>query len=270
MICKTLELKTNNFGFTSTLSTYILNNSYDLENRKKPCVIICPGGGYEFCSDREAEPVALNFNAKGIHAAVLNYSVVPSRFPMALSELAIAVATVREHAEEWRVDENRIFVCGFSAGGHLAASLGIFWHEDFLSEETLLSKELVKPNGLILSYPVICSTEYAHSGSFKNLLGDKYDTQFLEELSLDKKVSVNTPPTFLWHTNEDVTVDSYNSIAFAMALKKHSIPLELHIYENGWHGLSTVQNYINEGKLNPDIELASNWINLASRWIERH
>ena len=137
----------------------------------RKAVILCPGGGYEFCSSREAEPVAYQFLAMDCHAFVLNYSVAPAVFPASLRQLAAAVALLREKAGEWGIDPDGIYLCGFSAGGHLAASLGTFWQQEFVWKGIAPQGEMVQPDGLILSYPVISSGEFGHRGSFEQLTG---------------------------------------------------------------------------------------------------
>ena len=139
----------------TTLTTYILDDrNINLSLCKtRPAVIVCPGGGYAGTSPREAEPIAMKYCAAGFHAFVLDYSVVPSSWPAAICELSKAVAYVRKISGEHNIDPNKIFVCGFSAGGHLAASLGVMWDEGFLSEKLNLDKEILKPNGLLLGYP---------------------------------------------------------------------------------------------------------------------
>ena len=156
------------------LVTYIQDDSAEIGIASRPLVLVCPGGGYEFTSDREAEPLALQFLAMGYHAAVLRYSVAPAVFPMSLCELAWSVGLVREHAEEWHVNPEQIIVLGCSAGGHLVASLGVFWNRDFLAKALGAEggdRRHWRPDGLILCYPVITSGEYAHRGSFENLIG---------------------------------------------------------------------------------------------------
>ena len=126
-------------------------------------------------SNREAEPIALQFNSMGYQAAVLRYSCAPAVYPTALCEVAQSVKLIREHAEDWNVDAEKIIVMGFSAGGHLAASYGVFWNESWLTEKMQCDKQLLKPNGLVLCYPVISSKEeIAHQDSIKNLLGESY------------------------------------------------------------------------------------------------
>ncbi|MEH7480970.1 alpha/beta hydrolase [Neobacillus drentensis] len=251
------------------LYTYIMNNSPEIDSsRKRPTIIICPGGGYEFTSDREAEPIAIRMNAMGFNACVLRYSVRPATFPTALLELSMAVALIRKNAEQWNVDVNKVIVAGFSAGGHLAASLGVFWHRSFLSESLGISNEEIKPNGILLSYPVISSGTYAHKGSFIALLGENYDT-LLHDVSLEKQVSTDTPPTFLWHTYTDNAVPVENSFLFASALLNNKVPLEMHIYPKGVHGLSLgteeTKGKDNELTLQPEV---SNWIEMAGLWVK--
>lgn len=221
----------------ATLTSYRLDRNEDtFVHRVLPAVIICPGGGYEFVSPREAAPVAQAFNAKGIHAFVLDYSVKTVRFPGALLELSKSVAYVREHAEEWNIDPNRIAVCGFSAGGHLAASLGVYWKELYLRRALGYDREEHRPNALILSYPVISGKKaLVHEGSRFHLMGEEDPDDLF---SLEDYVSEATPPTFLWHTADDTCVPVGNSLAFAAALTRQKILYELHVYPYGEHGLS--------------------------------
>ena len=176
MIYKKIEISITGYKQTADLYTYFLDNSIEMHiNRKRPVVVICPGGGYSMTSDREAEPIAMQYLAKGYHAVILRYSVEPARYPLALLQLAKTVAFLRKHAEEFHINTDKIILQGFSAGGHLAASLGVFWKKSFIAETLGVTSEMVKPNGMILSYPVITSGEFAHTGSFECLLGDDYN-----------------------------------------------------------------------------------------------
>lgn len=240
------------------METFIIK---DVTERKvkRPFVLICPGGGYDYCSPREAEPVALKFNTDGFHAAVLYYTV-KEKFPKALGDLSDAVVYVREHADEWLVDENKIIVCGFSAGGHLACSLGVFWDR----EETIARKDKKnKPNGMILSYPVITSTDKRHDGSIRNVAGN--DKALWEKMSLENQVTKSTPPTFIWHTFTDEIVPVENSLYFMNALAREKVQFESHIYPSGNHGLSLANEIVS--KKGEAFPLVEGWINLASRWI---
>lgn len=263
------EIKIEHENETCSLTTYILDNSIKMDpDRKRPMIVICPGGAYEFTSDREAEPIAIRMNAMGFHACILRYSVKPSIFPTALCELGKAIGIVREHADKWNIDTDKIIVLGFSAGGHLTASLGVFWNKKFLTEMLPYTSQQIRPNGMILCYPVITSGKYAHRGSFLALLGEHYE-ELLDFVSLEKQVSKDTPPTFLWHTYTDESVPVNNSLMFADALLSKNISLEMHIYPHGHHGLSlgTEETMLknNEANLNPEIE---NWIDMAGRWIK--
>ncbi len=240
MRCEEITIQAPESGAEAGLFLYLLDNSRELyDGLLRPMVLICPGGGYEMTSDREAEGIALKLMATGCHCAVLRYSVAPHRYPTALLQAAASIKLIREHAAEWYIDPERIYIQGSSAGGHLAASLGVFWKQPFLAGKLLTSPDMLKPNGLILSYPVITSGMFAHRGSFENLLGDDPDKQLLEKLSLEKQVTQDTPRTFLWHTFEDGTVPVENSLLFAKALREKGIPVEFHLFEKGPHGLGT-------------------------------
>ncbi|MDF2543725.1 MAG: acetyl esterase family enzyme [Herbinix sp.] len=256
--------------FTATLTTYLLDNSREIDiERKRPLIIICPGGGYRFVSDRESEAVAIQMNAMGFHACILNYSIHPAEFPIALTQLAKSVAYAREHAMEWNVNTDKIIVTGFSAGGHLAASLGVFWHEDFLHEIMRMDQENYRPNGMILSYPVITSGPFAHRDSFVAVLGDRYD-QLVEKLSLEHQISENTPPAFVWHTFEDDVVPVQNALLFVTGMREKNRPFELHIYPKGGHGLSLANEETESREWHFGIqEECQTWITMAGTWVRK-
>ena len=249
----------------ATLREYVLDNSVEIDiNRKRPAVLVCPGGGYSMVSDREAEPVALKFLANGYSAFVLTYSVAPARYPTQLLEVSKAIAHIRENAKEYNIDKNKILVCGFSAGGHLAASIGTLWEEELIKKELGIKHGDNKPNGLILAYPVIAYGKKAHSGSFDNLVGDG-DKSLYEKLSLEKQVSKSTPPAFIWHTFNDGTVPVENSLLFAAALRENDIPFELHIFPEGKHGLSLCNDITNGTNKHCEV-----WMDLCLKWIEEN
>ncbi|MBS5800976.1 MAG: alpha/beta hydrolase [Clostridiales bacterium] len=254
----------------ATLHTYVIDNSPEVDmDRVRPSIIICPGGGYGFTSDREAEPVALAFAAEGYNAFVLRYSVSPGHYPQQLLEVSAAVAYVRRMAKIWHVDTDKIIVCGFSAGGHLAGHLGVSWQEQFIQGALELKEAENKPNAMILGYPVITSGTFAHEGSFRNLLGESYEMD-KEKVSLEVLVSELTPSAFIWHTFEDQAVPVENSMLFAQALKKYNIPFELHIYPKGGHGLSLCD----QRTAKPDADYLVNthvgtWFRLAIEWMNQ-
>ena len=263
-----IKIQVEGSGKDVCLETYILGDVMDgARNRKTPLVLICPGGGYAMTSNREAEPIALQFNSMGYQAAVLRYSCAPAVYPTALCEVAQIVKLIREHAEDWNVDAEKIIVMGFSAGGHLAASYGVFWNESWLTEKMQCDKQLLKPNGLVLCYPVISSKEeIAHQDSIKNLLGESYP-EMKEQVSLEDKVGKHTPKTFLWHTFTDPVVPFWNSFRFAEALGKAGVPMEYHLYPQGGHGLSLAneQTANEEGK---GVEkVCQSWVPLLRSWM---
>lgn len=267
MIYKNIEINIPGTDFCGQLITYFHQASPEMRTPKRPVIVICPGGAYQMTSDREAEPIALQYLAIGYHAAVLRYSVAPARYPVALSQLACAVSILRQNAEQWNIDTNRIIVQGFSAGGHLAASLGVFWNRPFLAQKLGATPEQIRPNGLILSYPVITSGPLGHQLSFEELLGQTNE-QKLAEQSLEKQVSEDTPPTFLWHTAKDELVPVENSLLFFNALRAKGVSAEMHIFPNGPHGLSlaTEETAGPNGKY---VEATcASWINLADQWIK--
>ena len=232
----------------------------------RPTVLILPGGGYHFKSEREAEPIAFHFLAQGMNAAVLYYSTAPAVYPVALLETLTSIKYLRETADEYFADKDRIYVCGFSAGGHLAACAGTHWHRkearDYFGDVSA-----VKPNGLILAYPVITNDyngdNMIHKGSFNNLLGDKKDDkQMLKYLCLNEQVTVDTPPSFIWSTFEDTCVPCESTMKFAAALREHGIPFEMHIYEKGAHGGATGDLVTNKS-----VFRYKNWLNEVCAWI---
>ena len=260
-------------GHVPVLQSYLLDGCEEIaSSHKRAAVLICPGGAYQRRSVREGEPIAMRFLAQGMQAFVLQYSTDKAKFPCALVELAASVSYLKEHAKDWNIDEARIFLCGFSAGGHLCASLGTLHHHEFL-KEIMCSKLGIlegswRPAGMILSYPVISGGKYTHEESRQNLIGAEADETLSELISMEKQISKQTIPVFLWHTQEDQTVPVENSLLFAAALRKEGIPFELHVYEKGEHGLSLCDEVTakSASQVQPD---SSGWVDLAIKWIQR-
>ena len=244
----------------ATITTDLLDNSAVEPDRKRPLVLICPGGGYLHRVPHEGEPIALRLLASGIQAVIVHYSCQPAVWPTALNEIGEAMAYCRAHAEDWHADPRKMAIMGFSAGGHAAASLGTCWH-------TLEYGESCRPDAMILSYPVITSGEYRHNNSFLRLLGDNYDRQ-LEEVSLENRVSDKTPPAFLWHTWEDEIVPVENSLLMAWALRRSGIPCEMHIYQKGPHGTALCNEETHKGEPRRVLPHGQNWIEMAVRWLK--
>lgn len=251
----------------AALYVYLLDHSDQIAVGDRPLVLVCPGGGYVMTSDREAEIIAMQYLAFGYHAAVLRYSVAPARYPAALLELAASVALIRENAAKWHVNPDALIVSGFSAGGHLAANFCTCWSEEWIADSLNVPGENLRPDAMILGYPVITAGEFAHRGSFQNLLGEAYEEK-QDALSLENCVNEKTPRTFIWHTYEDGTVPVQNSLLFADALVKHHIPVEFHMFEKGGHGLA-LANRLTSSRPGMELEpAAASWMELAHRWIE--
>ncbi|MCD8221677.1 MAG: alpha/beta hydrolase [Clostridiales bacterium] len=266
--------KTPAASFTAYLPDTPTNQPPDaLPERKslRPAVIVCPGGGYERLSVREGEPVALKYLAMGYSAFVLHYSVAPDYFPTALLELAILVGRIRTNACEWDIDPHKIIVSGFSAGGHLAASLGVFWNQQFVWETSGLTPETIRPNGLLLCYPVITSGEFCHPGSFAQLLGkEKDDAEKRRLVSLELQAGSQVPPTFLWHTVTDASVPVENSILFAQALLRSHVSVELHLFPRGCHGLALATEETCKGEARYIEPCCQSWLSLAETWLKNY
>lgn len=252
----------------ASVTAYLLDWGQE-EEKKRPAVIICPGGGYWRHSPREGEPIAMEYLAMGCHAFILQYTVRPGSFPEGLLELALLVAQIRERSQEWKVDSDKIVVSGFSAGGHLACSLGVFWNREFVYGPIGRKAEEIRPDGMILCYPVITSGIYCHEGSFKNLLGDQAANHEKRRLvSLEKQAGPHTPKVFMWHTFTDETVPVQNALLFADALVKNGVNLEFHLFPSGGHGLSLAREDTGNGQENLVEPRCQCWINLAGEWIK--
>lgn len=231
---------------------------------KRPCVAIIPGGAYARVSAREAEPVALQMVARGFAACVISYSCAPARYPVALVQVAGAIAYLKRHAEAFHIDSGHIFLMGFSAGAHLALDLGCEWMEPWLSGRVGAAAEEMRPCGLVLGYPVVTSGAFAHRGSFENLCGD--DEELKQKLALENRVTKDTPPAFIFHTLEDTSVPVENSLLLAEAYRHAGVSFTLHIFPYGGHGLSLgTADTVQKGK--KPQPLMQCWPDLAAAWM---
>lgn len=203
-------------------------------------VIVCPGGGYAALAyNHEGRQVANYLNGLGITAFVLKYRLGPRyHHPVELGDAQRAIRIVRSQAKDFGVSPDHIGIMGFSAGGHLASTAGTHFDPGSQAAADAVDRASSRPDFMVLGYPVISfTTPYMHGGSLKNLLGDNPDPKLVESLSSELQVTPQTPPTFIFQTNEDKTVPSENSVLFYLALKKNNVPAEMHIFEKGRHGV---------------------------------
>jgi acetyl esterase/lipase len=223
-------------------------------------IVVAPGGGYQnLAMDHEGRQIAAFFNSMGISTFVLKYRLGPKyHHPIELGDAQRAIRIVRSRAQEFGVLPDRIGMMGFSAGGHLASTAATHFDSGKADAADAIDRVGSRPDFLILGYPVISTDPaIAHAGSVKNLLGDNPDPKLLEDLSNDLRVTPQTPPTFIFHTNADTAVPAENSVRFYLALRKAKVAAEMHIFENGPHGVG----------LSMDDPALSLWPTLLTNWL---
>ncbi len=239
--------------------------------RLHPAMVICPGGGYGYVSDREGEPVAKAYYAAGYSTFVLHYSVGErAKNFEPLSQLAATVAYIRKNAEKLHIDITKVVVCGFSAGGHLAASLGVLYNDPvFLT--AFPQTHNIRPDAMVLGYPVITTDEYTHEWTIENISGGapKGSPEYAY-WGLHHHVDAQTPPTFLWHTAKDRGVPPENSLKFASALSKAKVPFELHIFPYGDHGNSVCTHEVDrkDGYIGRWVQWSIDWLGLQLQYVD--
>ena len=256
----------------------VLLYSYCLENfkewstgRKRKTVLILPGGGYQFVSEREAEPIAVQYLKEDINTFVLSYTVInePAHHPLnPIDEVFAAILYIKRNAERYNVDVDHISVMGFSAGGHLASTVGLFYQDETYSKLLNCNIEDLHISGLLLSYPVITMGEYTHFGSMHLRTGE--DKELINKLSTEKHITSNYPPTFIWTTFEDDIVHPFNSTMLVHELIKNNVRVEFHLYPEGHHGLA-LANEITVSVNNPNqYESVHTWIEHSIKFIKKY
>ncbi len=282
-----------------TLTAYILDDSPEMLNgTKRPAVLVCPGGAYMFTSDREAEPLAIRFAAMGYHAFVLRYSVYSnsgihfpdpdqspaypkSVYPGPAYEIGMAMLLIRAHAEEWKVDMDKIILNGGSAGANNCAEFAVHYQDEDLCKAIGATPEQIRPAAAVLAYGVY---DYVLMQKTLEKIGDQdriemnrgfnlaafgdpdASEEIMAKASPINYVSKNTPPMFLWATREDSTVPVDQTLAMALAMEAAGVPCETHIFENGDHGLATADQSSAQAKeqIRPDVAV---WMSLAETWL---
>ncbi|MBQ9939942.1 MAG: alpha/beta hydrolase [Clostridia bacterium] len=250
------------------LDVYLNETPGELSIKKRPAILVCPGGGYTICSRREAEPIARAYMAHGYNAAVLYYSLGEKAVDKnPLEDASRAIMLLRRNAEEWNIIPDNIAVIGFSAGGHLAGWISTMWDDpDICRRCGVTVKGENRPDASILCYPVISSGDRGHKNSFYNILGTTQPTgEQLELYSLEKRVTPQTPPAFLWHTAGDNVVPVENSLCMAQAYAQNNVSFELHIFPKGVHGLSLA----NAEVLPVADEYVGRWVEMSLKWLNK-
>ena len=284
-----------------TLTAYILDDSPEmLAGKKRPGILVCPGGAYMFTSDREAEPIALRFASMGYHAFVLRYSVYSNsgiKFPEPgkspayekgtvpgpMREIGMAMLMIRSHCEEWNVDMNKIILTGYSAGANNCAEYAVYWNHPVICEALETTPLMLRPAGAILGYGVY---DYVLMKNTLERIGDEARIEMNRGFNLAffgdpdptdtimarwspvHHVTHHTPPMFLWATRDDDVVPVNQTLFMALALETAGVPCETHIFENGQHGLSTADQASAQAKeqIWPDVAV---WMNLAETWLKK-
>jgi len=297
MLTKTIKLYENRQDVTLTI--YILADSPELLNgKKRPAILICPGGAYLGCSDREAEPVALRFAAMGYHVFVLRYSTYnngapgfslivgnlpvnpKSIYPAPMRDIGKAFLTIRAHAQEWLVNTEKIAICGFSAGAHNCAMYSVYWSDSVICEFFGEPAEMFRPAASILGYGISdyhlmakaikdpFAQQISDAASIAFLGTQSPSNELLDTVSPALHVTKNTPPTFLWATVADALVPVENTTRMANALAQAGVPFEVHIFEEGQHGLSLADQSTACSRLELEAD-AAKWIGLVEAWLQK-
>lgn len=278
-------------------TVYLQDNSPEIdENRIRPLMIVCPGGGYMTTSDCETEPVALGYLYRDYHVIVLRYTTSDrgsAIYPQSLCDLAKLMGIVHEHAAEWKIDINNLFLTGFSAGAHLALSMAVHWKDTWLAEKSNIDSAQLKPTAAVLGYPLADFIFQNERG--KNLpayqevdpvyqishyqflmminhalLGENPTEEDYKKASPVNYVTENTPPIFIWATAADDLVFAGNSLKLALALEDKGVPYELHIFQNGPHGMSMATEASGSKESDHVDEEVAHWFELAVKFLKRN
>lgn len=270
----------------ATLTAYIHDSSLDDGVPiVRPAIVICPGGAYVGITEKEAEPVAMKFIGAGYHVFILKYSIGVgiARFPAPFIDAARALMLIRANARRWCVDSDKIGLCGFSTGGHVATVLASSWQEAYLSNALNADNQLFKPNALILGYPLLDLYQFMTKTLDKSsklepliemMVTSSYGTlnptkEVMDEWNCKDLVSKHMPPTFMWTTTEDSIVDVEESLDFVKALAAKHISYEFHLFEKGAHGISLGDETVGYSEL--DIKSHGNtnkWLELSLSWLK--
>lgn len=247
-------------GAQGYLTAYIIDDYDYCSGRVRPAMLVLGGGGYRYVSSREQEPIAFEYTAKGFQTFILEYSVAPLGYPTQLIEACMAMAYIRENAEKFYVDTEHVCSIGFSAGGHLCGMLATLHDRHEVNAVFNSRKVNCRPDAVILCYAVLSAYNKTHEGSVNNItLGNE---QLKKIVDIPAMVNENTPPAFIWATSNDNSVPVESSLLMALSYRKYDIPVELHVYENGTHGLSLGTKEV--CTVNQSVQ---SWVDLSHKWL---
>lgn len=247
------------------LNTYVPRVMKDMKPKLRPAMLVIAGGGYAYVSERESEVVAVKYAVSGYSAFTLDYSVgVP--FPTPLIEACMAVAYIRQNAAKYNLDPEHVAATGFSAGGHLTAMLGNIWNEREVRDVLGDVADSSRPDAIVLGYPVISTSLPTRGNSCKTITGGK--AELLQRLSVDRRVTGNSVPAFVWHVYEDDCVDVAHSLALAQAYRQNNVPFSLHVFEKGWHGVSVCSDETeNDHSVVERLTHVARWFDMSLDWL---
>jgi len=258
-------------ALNSYVQLLIHESSAEITTSPRPAIVVFPGGGYGFTSDREAEPIAAAYFAQGYNCFIVRYCTGENAAVInPLYDAAAAIAHIRMNADKYCIDVNRITVVGFSAGGHLAGFISTQWHRKEIADKLGIDNELCRPNAAILSYPVVTQNVPTHEESFNNLLGMERSDELNHIANLDENVDERTCPCFIWSTVTDEVVPVANSMSLANALMEKGVSCELHIFPMGLHGLSraTAETAPDRATDTYTVPYVARWIEWSFKWLE--
>lgn len=273
MICETVDLYEyfalpRGASARGILHTYRHGSIGVLKRRLRPAMLVFPGGGYAFVSERESEPVAMEYFHEGFDAFVLDYAVGQEGvYPSVILEAGMAMMYLRREAPSLGILSDKIAAIGFSAGGHLCGCISLLWDDPALKKVFGASCDKIRPDACVLAYPVV-SAEHAkmQSGSFRNFCGAAVP---YADYSLEQKVRPSAPPFFLWTTTDDDCVSAENALLLYSALRKAGVSAELHIFEHGYHGMTLCTDDVLDD-FPPYYAHVGRWVGLAKEFLCAH
>ncbi len=255
------------------ITEYVADVSPEIKDAPRPVMIVFPGGGYRYCSDRENEPVCLEYLAKGFHVFALKYAIRGYAYPVQLLQACATIHYIRTHAQEFNINPQKVSVVGFSAGGHCAAMFATMANEPVALNAFGAKKGDLVPNAAVLCYAVLVN-KYGHKVTYDEISGG--DDELREYLSLEQRVTPDTPPCYMFHTFEDNSVDVRNTLLFAAALKEKGVSAQIRIAEEGPHGVSLADNRVYPASASWahiatfDYPQCQGWLEESVEFLRRH